>query len=83
MDQQGGAKLKHYTCVMDSMTEKELDSDSNFFKTQPSRIYRLARGSGVTVQEIQELIMQQEAVLTIDVDGQDGEANGWSKWSFE
>jgi signal recognition particle subunit SRP54 len=62
MDQQGGAKLKHYTCVMDSMTEKELDSDSNFFKSRPSRIYRLAKGSGVPVQEIQELIMQHEAV---------------------
>jgi signal recognition particle subunit SRP54 len=62
MDQQGGAKLKHFTCIMDSMTEQELDSDAKLMKNEPSRIYRLARGSGVPVQEIQELIMQHEAV---------------------
>lgn len=35
---------------MDSMTEKELDSDFNLFKKEPSRIYRVSRGSGVIVQ---------------------------------
>jgi signal recognition particle subunit SRP54 len=63
LDEQGGKKLKHFTCVMDSMTEQELESDSKLFREQPRRIYRLALGSGISVQEIQELLLQHGTVL--------------------
>ncbi len=63
LDQHGGTKLKNYTCIMDSMNSKELDSNGQLFKNQPTRIYRIAKGSGVTIKEVQELIFQQEAVL--------------------
>ncbi|KAJ3276003.1 Signal recognition particle [Terramyces sp. JEL0728] len=62
MDEHGGNKLKHYTCIMDSMTEQELDSDYKLFRSQPTRIYRVARGSGVVVQEVEELLTQHEAM---------------------
>ncbi|KAJ3254037.1 Signal recognition particle [Boothiomyces macroporosus] len=62
LDEHGGNKLKHYTCIMDSMTEQELDSDYKLFRSQPSRIYRVARGSGVVVQEVEELLTQHEAM---------------------
>ncbi|KAI8902732.1 SRP54-type protein [Globomyces pollinis-pini] len=62
MDKHGGEKLKKFTCVLDSMTEKELDSDSKFFRSQPGRIYRISKGSGVVVKEIEELLLQHEAM---------------------
>jgi signal recognition particle subunit SRP54 len=63
LDQHGGTKLKKYTCIMDSMNNKELDSNGQLFKNEPTRIHRIAKGSGVTIEEIQELMLQQEAVL--------------------
>lgn len=63
MDEQGGNKLKRYTCIMESMTEKELDSDTKLFREQPSRIYRIAKGSGVIVTEVLELMMQHVQVF--------------------
>jgi signal recognition particle subunit SRP54 len=63
MDEQGGSKLKHFTSAMNSMTKFELDSDGMVFRKEPSRLYRVSRGSGVTVQEIQELLIQHETVI--------------------
>ncbi|KAI8916024.1 SRP54-type protein [Gorgonomyces haynaldii] len=57
-DQQGADKMKHYLCAMDSMTDQELDSDGKVFIKEPTRINRLARGAGVHVREIHELLIQ-------------------------
>lgn len=65
MDKQGGDQLLHYTCVMNSMTAQELDSDGKIFKDQPTRICRVARGAGVSIHEVQELMIQHEAVSII------------------
>lgn len=54
-----GSRLKMYMTVMDSMTEAELDDNKLLAgKTAPSRIMRIARGSGRSVREVQELLAQ-------------------------
>jgi len=45
---------------MDSMSNAELDSDGKIFIHQPVRIVRVARGSGTTVREVEELLMQHK-----------------------
>ena len=44
--------------IMDSMTTKELECDGRIFIKEPSRIVRVARGSGCAVVEV-EMILQQ------------------------
>lgn len=62
MDNQGSKKLKNYTCLMDSMTETELESSAALFRSEPTRIYRVAKGAGVTVREVEELLSQHDAM---------------------
>lgn len=54
------SKLKRMIFICDSMTEKELDSDGKMFVEQPTRVVRVARGSGATVREVEELLTQQQ-----------------------
>ena len=55
-ENEGGARIKRFMCMMDSMTTKELDSPNPKIWTEPSRIMRVARGSGRHPQEVVELI---------------------------
>jgi signal recognition particle subunit SRP54 len=59
----GSNRLKKFAVIMDSMTEQELDSDSKLFYNQPSRVYRVARGAGATVQDMNELLLQYKMVI--------------------
>jgi len=54
----GSAKLKSMLNIMDSMTPDELDSDKPL--KEPSRVIRVAKGSGRTVREVQELLEQHK-----------------------
>ncbi|KAK1065531.1 Signal recognition particle [Friedmanniomyces endolithicus] len=58
-DEEGGMKLKRMIYICDSMTVKELDSDGRMFVEQPTRMTRVARGSGTSVREVEELLTQQ------------------------
>ncbi|KAK9426612.1 hypothetical protein SUNI508_00139 [Seiridium unicorne] len=58
-NEESSAKLKRMIYMCDSMTEKELDSDGKMFVEQPTRVVRVARGSGVSVREVEELLTQQ------------------------
>ncbi|KAK4565948.1 Signal recognition particle [Recurvomyces mirabilis] len=58
-DADGAAKLKRMVFICDSMTVKELDSDGLIFVEQPTRMTRVARGSGTSVREVEELLTQQ------------------------
>lgn len=53
-------KLKSMIYIMDSMTEKELDSDGTIFFDNPTRIVRVARGSGTSVRDVEEVLYQQK-----------------------
>eukprot|EP01108_Squamamoeba_japonica_P003055 TRINITY_DN2547_c0_g1_i2.p1 TRINITY_DN2547_c0_g1~~TRINITY_DN2547_c0_g1_i2.p1 ORF type:complete len:167 (-),score=66.43 TRINITY_DN2547_c0_g1_i2:40-540(-) len=50
-------RLKGFLCIMDSMTSKELD-DATLFQREPSRIERVAYGSGHHPQVIGQLLAQ-------------------------
>jgi signal recognition particle subunit SRP54 len=73
-EQEGGKRMKRMMCIMDSMTDEgnksmddtlklntlmiiELDGDDKPFK-EMKRVIRVARGSGTTVCEVQEIIFQ-------------------------
>ncbi|KAG1180119.1 hypothetical protein G6F70_002009 [Rhizopus microsporus] len=56
-DQEGGKRIKRMMCIMDSMTDEELDGDDKPFKDM-KRVIRVARGSGTTVCEVQEILFQ-------------------------
>lgn len=56
----GSMKLKRMMIICDSMTAKELDSDGKIFVEQPTRITRVARGSGTSVREVEELLSQTQ-----------------------
>lgn len=53
------SRLKRLMTIMDSMSDSELDSreSSKLFSKQPSRIVRVANGSGTYVKEVQELLL--------------------------
>ncbi|KAG0641528.1 SRP54-type protein [Tuber brumale] len=57
-DEEGSMKLKRMIYIMDSMTEKELDSDGKCFTDQPTRMTRIAHGSGTTVREVEDVLTQ-------------------------
>ncbi|MES1909785.1 MAG: hypothetical protein MHM6MM_002491 [Cercozoa sp. M6MM] len=53
-DQDAAQRMRVWTIIMDSMTNEELDSDPSIFTA--SRIKRIARGAGVTLGEVQQLL---------------------------
>ena len=53
----GQQKIKAYLAIMDSMTSEELDQPKII---NQSRINRIARGSGRSVREVQELLLQHK-----------------------
>ncbi|KAI9802374.1 MAG: Signal recognition particle [Piccolia ochrophora] len=57
-DEEGGMKLKRMIYICDSMTIKELDSDGKVFVQQPTRMTRIAHGSGTSVREVEDLLTQ-------------------------
>ncbi|POS84830.1 signal recognition particle protein SRP54 [Erysiphe pulchra] len=59
-DEEGGAKLKRIIYICDSMTVKELESDGKLFIEQPTRVTRIARGSGTSVREVEEILVQHK-----------------------
>lgn len=61
-DEDGALKMKRMIYICDSMTNKELDSDGKCFVEQPSRMTRIAKGSGTSVREVEELLSQQKVM---------------------
>lgn len=59
-DEEASVRLKRMIYVLDSMTDAELKSDGLVFIDQPSRIVRVARGSGTSVAEVESVLLQQK-----------------------
>ncbi|KAL0089334.1 SRP54-type protein [Phycomyces blakesleeanus] len=57
-EEEGGKRIKRMMCIMDSMTDQELDGDSKVFEKDHSRVIRVARGSGTSVHEVEEILSQ-------------------------
>ncbi|RKP00532.1 hypothetical protein CXG81DRAFT_13106 [Caulochytrium protostelioides] len=53
---QATKSMKRLLHILDSMTPAELDASPHAFAAQPSRIYRVALGSGASVVEVQQLL---------------------------
>lgn len=58
-DEEGSVKMKRMIYICDSMTDKELDSDGKILVEQPTRMTRVALGSGTSVREVEDVLSQQ------------------------
>lgn len=58
-DGEGAAKLKRMIYICDSMNEGELDGDGRVFEREGGRVVRVARGSGTSVREVEDLLGQR------------------------
>ncbi|EAT34712.1 AAEL013076-PA [Aedes aegypti] len=59
-EQESMARIKRLMTMMDSMSDGELDNKdgAKLFSKQPTRVIRVAQGSGVTEREVRDLISQ-------------------------
>jgi signal recognition particle subunit SRP54 len=74
-DDEGSAKLKRMIYICDAMTEKELDSDGKIFVDQPSRMTRVACGSGTSVREVEDTLTQHRMMAKMAKNMKGGLAN--------
>ena len=83
-DEEGAARMKRMIYITDSMTATELDSDGSPFMEfgkdgKPTgltwRVTRVARGSGTSVREVEELLCQYR--MMANMAKQAGGKNGW------
>ncbi|KAH8970087.1 hypothetical protein BDL97_02G069300 [Sphagnum fallax] len=58
------AKIKKFMTMMDSMTNEELDSSNPKLMTE-TRVYRVARGSGRTIREVNEMLEEYKRLAKI------------------
>jgi signal recognition particle subunit SRP54 len=56
-------RFRKMLCVMDSMTNEELNSDGKIFVNQPTRVLRVSRGAGVLPEEF-EMIFKWHKFLS-------------------
>jgi signal recognition particle subunit SRP54 len=83
-DEEGAARMKRMIYITDSMKSDELDSDGSLFMEfakdgKPTgltwRVARVARGSGTSVREVEELLCQYR--MMANMAKQAGGKNGW------
>lgn len=83
-DEEGSLRMKRMIFMTDSMTAAELDSDGSLFMEigkdgKPLgltwRVTRVARGSGTSVRDVEELLCQYR--LMANMAKQAGGKNGW------
>jgi signal recognition particle subunit SRP54 len=83
-DEEGTNRMKRMIFITDSMTAAELDSDGSIFMEfgkdgKPVgitwRVTRVARGSGTSVREVEELLCQYR--MMANMAKQAGGKNGW------
>ena len=83
-DEEGSLRMKRMIYITDSMSAYELDGDGSCFLTtgkdgKPDgitwRVTRVARGSGTSVREVEELLCQYR--MMSNMAKQAGGKNGW------
>ena len=55
-------KVKRFLCIIDSMNDKELDG---VVQLNPSRITRIARGSGTTIEDVNQLLEEYKRLAKV------------------
>lgn len=88
-DEEGSLRMKRMIFITDSMTAAELDSDGSLFMDhgkdgKPTgltwRVTRVAKGSGTSVREVEELLCQYR--MMANMAKQAGGKNGWYAGNF-
>lgn len=83
-DEEGSLRMKRMIFITDSMTATELDSDGSLFLETGKdgkpieltwRVTRVARGSGTSVREVEDLLCQY--LMMSNMAKQAGGKNGW------
>ncbi|KAF8651469.1 hypothetical protein AX16_004768 [Volvariella volvacea WC 439] len=83
-DEEGSLRMKRMIYITDSMTAAELDSDGSLFLEAGKdgkpigltwRVTRVAKGSGTSVREVEELLCQYR--MMANMAKQAGGKNGW------
>lgn len=64
-EKESQARIKKFMTMMDSMTNEELDSTNPKLISEPSRINRVARGSGRTLKEVNEMLEEFKRLAKI------------------
>ncbi|KAF8328848.1 signal recognition particle protein [Cantharellus anzutake] len=90
-DEEGSMRLKRMIFITDSMTAKELDSDGMIFMTMDEsgkvpagvnwRVARVARGSGTSVREVEEMLCQYRMMSSMakQMGGKNGMMSNFQK----
>jgi signal recognition particle subunit SRP54 len=88
-DEEGSLRLKRMIFITDSMTAVELDLDGSLFMEMGPdgkpvgltwRVTRVARGSGTSVREVEELLCQYR--MMANMAKQAGGKHGWCSGMF-
>ena len=88
-DEEGSLRMKRMIYITDSMTAAELDSDGTPFMEHGEdgkpisltwRVTRVARGSGTSVREVEELLCQYQ--MMANMAKQAGGKNGWCVFAY-
>eukprot|EP00249_Psilotum_nudum_P023593 c28933_g1_i3 orf=421-1902(-) len=64
-EKESQARIKKFMIMMDSMTNKELDSTNLKLFSEASRINRVARGSGHSIKEVHEMLEEYKRLAKI------------------
>jgi signal recognition particle subunit SRP54 len=64
-EKESQAKVKRFMTIMDSMTDKELDSSSTKLLGEPTRIVRWARGSGSRPEDVLGLLEEYKRLAKV------------------
>ncbi|CAG61531.1 uncharacterized protein GVI51_K07843 [Nakaseomyces glabratus] len=75
-EEETSQKMKKMVYVLDSMTKEELESDGRIFIDQPSRLVRVARGSGTSVFDVEMILMQQQMMARMAQNAKMGKQGG-------
>lgn len=68
-DEASQAKIKRFMTIMDSMTDKELDSPNTKIFAENGRVFRLCKGSGRPKYEVESLLEEYKRLSTVFVKG--------------
>jgi len=69
-DEASQMKIRRFMTIMDSMTDKELDSTNiKLFTQEPTRLTRLCKGSGRPMYEVQSLLEEYKRLSTVFTKG--------------
>ena len=55
-EKESTARIKRFMTIMDSFTQEELDSDMKIFINCPNRLVRIAKGAGVRLIHVHEVL---------------------------